>query len=149
MRALVQRVSRAQVRVDDQVRGSIGPGLLVFLGISRQATLGQGNWLANKVASLRIFPDENDRLNLSVKDTGGAVLVVSQFTLWADAQKGNRPSFSRAAGGEQALPLYSLFIDALKSNGLEVQEGEFGAIMQVELVNNGPITICLEAPPSL
>lgn len=146
MRALLQRVSRASVSVDNRQVAAIGPGLLLLLGISREASQQRAQWLADKTAGLRIFPDEQDKLNLSVKDTGGEILVVSQFTLWAAAQKGSRPSFSRAAGTEQARPLYDYFIERLVGHGLPVAQGVFGAMMQVELVNHGPITIILDAP---
>ena len=126
--------------------GAIAAGLLVFLGISRQASREKCLWLADKCIHMRIFPDENDKLNLSVIQSGRAVLVVSQFTLWAEATKGNRPSFSLAADTNTALPLYHLFIERLKEYGLQVEQGEFGAMMQVELINDGPVTIWLEAP---
>ncbi len=139
-------MSKAQVSVAGATVGGIGPGLLVFLGISRQANEDKTRWLADKVANLRIFPDQQDRLNLSVKDSKGAVLVVSQFTLWGEASKGNRPSFSRAALAETALPLYHLFIERLREHALNVEQGKFGAVMQVELINDGPVTMWLEAP---
>jgi len=144
MRAVVQRVQEARVEVAGNVTGSIGPGLLVLLGVSREDGPEQAAWLANKIASLRMFPDGNDKLNLSVKDVGGAVLVVSQFTLWGDARKGTRPSYTRAAGGEQAEPLYEAFCEELIEKDLSVATGQFGAMMDVHLVNQGPVTLLLD-----
>ncbi len=144
MRAVVQRVSRASVEVDGQTVGSIGPGLLVLLGVGLQDGPEQAAWLAGKIAGLRIFPDAQDKLNLSVSDTGGEVLVVSQFTLWGDCAKGRRPSFGRAAGGEQAEPLYRAFVDELAGLGLRVATGAFGAMMEVSLVNSGPVTLLVD-----
>lgn len=145
MRALIQRVEKASVTVDGHSVGAINAGLAVLLGIGQSATLEKALWLADKIAAMRIFPDESDKLNLSLKDVNGEVLVVSQFTLWADTSKGNRPSFSRAARGDEALPFYNAFIERLKSHALKVEQGEFGTIMKVELVNHGPVTIWLEA----
>ncbi|MCB2228113.1 MAG: D-tyrosyl-tRNA(Tyr) deacylase [Desulfarculaceae bacterium] len=144
MRAVVQRVSRASVEVEGQVVGSIGPGLMVLLGVSQEDGPEQASWLANKIAGLRIFPDDNDKLNLSVSDTGGEVLVVSQFTLWGDCAKGRRPSFVRAAGGEAAEPLYEAFVAELNHLGLTTATGVFGAMMEVSLVNSGPVTLLVD-----
>ena len=144
MRAVVQRVSRASVEVDGTTVGAIGPGLMVLLGISQDDGPEQAAWLANKIAGLRIFPDHRDKLNLSVMDTGGEVLVVSQFTLWGDCAKGRRPSFVRAAGGEAAEPLYLAFVEELRKLGPSVATGSFGAMMEVSLVNSGPVTLLVD-----
>ena len=143
MRAVVQRVSRAAVRVEDRVAGEIGAGLLVLLGVADGDSEGDADALAAKVAKLRIFPDETGRFDRSVVDTGGEVLVVSQFTLLADTAKGNRPSFTGAAAPPDAERLYERFCAALAECGPAVGRGVFGALMEVELVNNGPVTIVL------
>jgi len=140
MRAVVQRVSRAHVSPG----GEIGPGLCVFVGVARGDGEEQAGRLAAKVARLRIFPDDDGRFDRSVEDVGGSVLVVSQFTLIADTAKGNRPSFADAAPPEEAEALYERFCAELRSLGLPVETGVFGAQMEVELVNNGPVTIVLE-----
>jgi len=132
------------VEVDGQTVGSIQAGLLVLLGVSRDDGPQEAAWLAGKIASLRMFPDADDKLNLSIKDVGGAVLVVSQFTLWGDCRKGTRPSYSRAAGGDQAEPLYQAFCEELVKQGLSVATGRFGAMMDVHLVNQGPVTLLLD-----
>ncbi|BEQ16128.1 D-aminoacyl-tRNA deacylase [Desulfoferula mesophila] len=144
MRAVVQRVSQASVEVEGAVVGAIGPGLMVLLGVSRDDGPAEAAWLAAKIAGLRIFPDAREKLNLSVFDTGGEVLVVSQFTLWGDCAKGRRPAFVRAAGGEQAEPLYLAFVEELRKLGLTVATGSFGAMMEVSLVNSGPVTLLLD-----
>lgn len=144
MRAVVQRVSEARVEVAGRVCGAIGPGLMVLLGVGQGDGPEEARWLAEKIAGLRIFPDENDKLNLAVGEVGGAVLVVSQFTLWGDCAKGRRPSFARAAGGERAQPLYEAFVSRLRELGLSVATGEFGAMMDVRLVNQGPVTLLLD-----
>jgi len=144
MRAVVQRVKEARVEVAGEVTGSIGPGLLVLLGVSREDGVDQAAWLAGKIATLRMFPDKDDKLNLSVKDVGGAVLVVSQFTLWGDCKKGTRPSYTRAAGGDQAEPLYQAFCGELRNKDLIVATGQFGAMMDVHLINQGPVTLLLD-----
>jgi D-aminoacyl-tRNA deacylase len=141
MRAVCQRVSLARVRVGGEVVGEIGPGLCVLLGIARGDT--ETERLAGKIARLRIFPDAAGRFDRSLLDTGGAALVVSQFTLLADTGKGNRPSFTGAAEPEQAEPLYEQFCADLAALGVPVARGVFGASMQVELVNDGPVTIVL------
>jgi D-tyrosyl-tRNA(Tyr) deacylase len=141
LRAVCQRVSTARVRVDGDVVGEIGPGLCVLLGIARGD--GETAALAGKIARLRIFPDESGRFDRSVLDTGGAALVVSQFTLLADTGKGNRPSFTAAAPPEEAEPLYERFCSDLEALGVPVARGVFGASMAVELVNDGPVTIVL------
>lgn len=144
MRAVVQRVSRAAVRVEGREVAAIGAGLLVLLGVGREDGPDQAEWLARKIAGLRIFPDEAGKLNLSLLATGGQALVVSQFTLWGDCNKGTRPSFGRAAPGEQAEPLYQQFVAALQAEGVPVATGVFGALMEVELVNSGPVTLLLD-----
>jgi len=146
VRVVVQRVSRACVRVDGDVRGEIGIGLLVLLGIAKSDAEEDAERLAGKIARLRIFPDETGRFDRSLLDTGSAALVVSQFTLLADgrSQKGTRPDFSNAARPEVAEPLYDHFCEFLGSLGLPMQTGIFGMWMEVELVNDGPVTIILE-----
>jgi D-tyrosyl-tRNA(Tyr) deacylase len=148
MRILLQRVSRAEVRVADggssRVAGRIGRGLALLVGLTHADTEEQVAWMADKVAGLRIFGDAEGKLNLAVSDVGGALLVVSQFTLYADAAKGRRPSFVDAARPEHAVPLYERFVALLRERGLQVETGEFGATMEVELVNDGPVTIWLE-----
>ena len=144
MRAVVQRVSRAAVRVDGATVGEIGEGLLVLLGVARGDGPDQAGRIAAKVAKLRIFEDDEGRFARSVLDTGGAVLAVSQFTLLAGTAKGNRPSFSDAAPGPEAEPVYEAFCAALAGAGLRVERGVFGARMEVELVNAGPVTIVLD-----
>jgi D-tyrosyl-tRNA(Tyr) deacylase len=144
VRALVQRVGRAQVRVGDRVIGAIGRGLLILVGFTHSDGEEQVAWMADKIAGLRIFADADDKMNLSVGDIAGGLLVVSQFTLYGDAVKGRRPSFVDAARPEAAIPLYERFIEALRDRGLPVQTGEFGASMEVELVNDGPVTLWLE-----
>jgi D-aminoacyl-tRNA deacylase len=146
MRAVIQRVSRATVRVEGRVAGEVGPGLLVLLGVAAADGEGDAARLAEKVARLRIFANDDGRFDRSVLDTGGGALVVSQFTLLADSkrQKGTRPSFSDAARPEVAEPLYERFCEALRELGVHVATGMFGAPMQVELVNDGPVTIVLD-----
>jgi D-aminoacyl-tRNA deacylase len=145
MRVVLQRVSSASVRVEGAVRGSIETGLLVLLGVQRDDGPAEAERLAGKVARLRIFPDSNGRFDLSLLDTGGAALVVSQFTLLADTAKGNRPSFTRAAPPEEAQPVVERFCVALREQGVQVETGVFGARMEVELVNDGPVTIVLDS----
>ncbi len=144
MRAVLQRVSRAAVRVDGEVQGEIGRGLLVLLGVEAGDRAEAAERLAGKVARLRIFENEDGRFDRSLLDTGGAALVVSQFTLIADTAKGNRPSFTEAAPPERAEPLYETFCEALRAEAIEVATGRFGARMVVEIENDGPVTIVLE-----
>jgi D-tyrosyl-tRNA(Tyr) deacylase len=144
MRAVVQRVSSAEVRVGGEVRGRIGPGLCVLVGIARGDGEEAAARLAGKVARLRVFEDEGGRFDRSLLDVGGAALVVSQFTLLADTAKGNRPSFTDAAPPEEAEPLYVRVADELRALGVAVETGVFGARMEVELVNAGPVTIVLD-----
>lgn len=148
MIALVQRVSEAEVRVDGEVTGSIEQGLLVLLGVHEDDTTDEADWLARKCARLRIFADEDGRMNRSVQDVEGGVLVVSQFTLYGDATKGNRPSFIESARPEHAEPLYEHFCDQVADHlGRPVERGVFGAMMDVDLVNDGPVTLWIEREP--
>lgn len=144
MRVLLQRVARAEVRVGERVTGRIGRGLVLLVGFTHSDGEDQVAWMAEKVVGLRIFPDEDDKMNRSIAEANGALLVVSQFTLYGDSVKGRRPSFIEAARPEQAVPLYELFIARLRESGLPVETGTFGASMQVELVNDGPVTLWLE-----
>jgi D-tyrosyl-tRNA(Tyr) deacylase len=144
VRLLLQRVSRAEVRVGERVTGRIGAGYLVFLGLTHTDDQAGVQWMADKVAELRLFADDEGKMNRGLADVGGAVLVVSQFTLYGDARKGRRPSFIDAARPEVAAPLYEAFVAALRARGLPVETGEFGAMMDVELVNDGPVTLWLE-----
>lgn len=144
MRALVQRVSRAEVRVDDATVGRIGRGFLVLLGVGRDDGPVDAEALARKVAKLRVIDDAEGKMNLALPDVGGEALVVSQFTLFADARRGNRPSFVAAAPPDRADELYALFVAALREHGVTVRTGTFQAHMEVELVNDGPVTIWLD-----
>ena len=144
MRAVIQRVSHAKVTVENDTTGQIEKGLLVLLGVTATDTEADADYLAEKIAGLRIFEDENEKMNLSVADVGGAVLAVSQFTLYGDARKGKRPSFDAAARPEQAKKLYEYFVEKIRAAGLPSATGKFQAMMQVELVNDGPVTIWLE-----
>ena len=146
MRAVVQRVASARVTVEGAVTGEIGPGLLVLLGVGRDDTSEDATWLAGKVAALRIFEDETGRMNRAVTETGGGILVVSQFTLFASARKGTRPSFNDAAPPDHAIPLYEEFNRRVAAAlGRPVQTGKFGAHMDVALVNDGPVTILIDS----
>ena len=146
MRAVVQRVSRAKVSVGGETVGEVAAGWLVLLGVAPGDSRKQADWLAEKVANLRAFTDAEGKMNLSVQDVGGSVLVVSQFTLYGDCQKGRRPSFTGAAPPAVAEPLYEAFVEALKLLGVPVATGRFAADMQVELVNDGPVTFVIDAP---
>ena len=146
MRALVQRVTRASVRVNERVAGSIGHGLVVLLGATHADGPAQVEWLAGKVAGLRIFADEAGLMNRDLREVAGAALVVPQFTLYGDARRGRRPAFTEAARPEQAEPLFEEFCAALAATGVPVERGVFRAHMQVELVNDGPVTLWLETP---
>lgn len=146
MRAVVQRVSRAEVRVDQKVVGSIQKGILVLLGIGQDDGENDIQWLADKVMNLRIFEDENGKMNLSVLDVKGQVLVVSQFTLYGDCRKGKRPSYSSAAVPAEAEKMYNAFVETIESRyGIKVETGVFQAMMEVELVNDGPVTLLLDS----
>jgi D-tyrosyl-tRNA(Tyr) deacylase len=146
MRAVLQRVSRAEVRVDEAVVGSIGAGLLVLLGVGPSDTSETAAWMADRIAGLRIFADADGKMNLSVRDVGGGVLVVSQFTLYGDAARGRRPGFSGAAPPTLALPLYEAVCEELERLGVPTERGVFGAHMEVSLLNDGPVTLLLESP---
>ena len=146
MRILIQRVSSAKVTIEEKIKSSIGKGLLVLVGIEEADTAEDILWLSQKIIQLRIFPDENGVMNLSVKDAGGEILVVSQFTLHAATKKGNRPSYIRAAKPEIAIPLYEKFVHQLEIDlGKNISTGIFGADMKVELVNDGPVTIWIDS----
>lgn len=144
MRAVVQRVSQASVVVDGTVVGAIGEGFLVLLGITHEDGEAEARWLARKIAGLRVFEDAAGKMNLSLADVGGAVLAVSQFTLYGDVRKGRRPSFVRAARPEQAKPLYERFCHFVAQEGIPVEQGVFQAHMEVALVNDGPVTLWLD-----
>uniref|UniRef100_A0A7C4ARV1 D-aminoacyl-tRNA deacylase n=1 Tax=Desulfomonile tiedjei TaxID=2358 RepID=A0A7C4ARV1_9BACT len=148
MKAVVQRVLRARVVVNGEVVSEIGAGLLVLLGIGQEDGDEQVGWMADKIPDLRIFSDEEGKMNVSLLEVGAEALVVSQFTLYGDCRKGRRPSYSGAAAGETARVLYEQFCRQLRLKGVHVAEGVFGAHMQVELVNDGPVTLIVESPPS-
>lgn len=146
MRVVIQRVSEASVSISGTMRSSISEGMLILLGIEDSDGKEDIDWLCGKISRLRIFPDAKGVMNLSVMQSGGAILVVSQFTLHASTRKGNRPSYIRAAGPGQAVPLYEQFVSSLqKTTGINIQTGEFGAMMEVGLVNNGPVTIIIDS----
>ncbi|HEV2349031.1 MAG TPA: D-aminoacyl-tRNA deacylase [Terriglobia bacterium] len=149
MRAIVQRVTRAQVRVQSHVVGSIGRGLLLLVGFSTEDTPDSGRALAEKIVGLRLFDNEQGRMDHSILETGGEVLVVSQFTLYGDCRKGRRPSYTRAASPENARPLYEAFLDSLRDllrgHDVNVSQGRFQAMMEVESVNDGPVTLLLDS----
>ncbi|HZI58501.1 MAG TPA: D-aminoacyl-tRNA deacylase [Verrucomicrobiae bacterium] len=145
MRAVVQRVNRCQVTVDGSMVGEIGPGLLVLLGVSKSDAEAAADYLVEKIIGLRIFEDAEGKMNLSVQDSGGAVLVVSQFTLYGDVRRGKRPSFDAAARPEEAKRLYEYFVAKVRASGLRCETGQFQAMMEVELVNSGPVTILLDS----
>jgi D-tyrosyl-tRNA(Tyr) deacylase len=149
MRVVVQRVSRAEVRIREgattsRVSGGIERGFVLLVGFTHQDGEDQIAWMSDKILGLRLFADEEDKMNLSLEEAGGALLVVSQFTLYGDARKGRRPSFIDAARPETAIPLYERFVTLLRERGATVETGEFGAMMDVELVNDGPVTLLLE-----
>ena len=144
MRALLQRVSAAQVAVEDQIVGQIGRGFCILLGVTHGDTNREADWLAQKISGLRLFEDSAGKLNLGLEEVGGELLVVSQFTLYADTQRGRRPSFSAAAPPERSEPLYEYFVEQLREAGFKVETGVFGAAMQIQLINDGPVTLMLE-----
>jgi D-aminoacyl-tRNA deacylase len=148
MRAVVQRVSRAKVTVNGEITGEIGPGLLVLLGVGTADTRNDADYLADKIIGLRVFEDSGGKMNLSVVDIGGAVLAVSQFTLYGDVRRGKRPSFAAAAPPQQARELYGYFVEKVRAAGLRCETGRFHEMMQVELVNEGPVTILLDSTKS-
>ncbi len=144
MKLVVQRVKKAEVKVDGNIVGKIDKGFLVLIGIKVGDTKEQADYLVKKLCNLRVFSDENDKMNLSIKDIKGKLLIVSQFTLYGDCSQGNRPSFIEAARPEEANPLYEYFCNQCELNNIEVQKGIFGADMKVELINDGPVTIIIE-----
>lgn len=145
MRVVVQRCSRAEVRIDGIAVGKIGQGFMLLVGITETDTQAEANILAKKIAQLRVFEDTEGKMNLAIHDVGGAILSISQFTLYADCHKGNRPSFIRAARPEQASPLYDYFNETLRTTyNLQVETGRFGADMKVDFINDGPVTILLD-----
>ena len=146
MRIVLQRVVEASVKINESIKGSVDKGLLLFLGIEAEDNEEDIDWLVQKVSNLRIFEDENGKMNLYVKEIEGEVLVISQFTLFASTKKGNRPSFIKAAKPEIAIPLYEQFLQKIKSvSNLKVESGEFGADMKVSLCNDGPVTILIDS----
>ena len=144
MRAVVTRVSSASVTIDGKINGAIGKGFLILLGIGPEDTSAQVVKLADKICGLRVFKDENDKMNLNLESVGGQLLIVSQFTLYGDCKKGNRPSFTGAARPETAIPLYEQFLAHCAAKGFHVEHGEFGADMAVASVNDGPVTLLLD-----
>lgn len=147
MRVLLQRVSQARVAVDGRTVGEIGRGFVLLVGVTHDDTKAEAEWLADKVAGLRVFEDDEGKMNLSLPDVGGALLVISQFTLYGDTRRGRRPSFTAAARPEQAEPLVDYFVARLRAQGLTVATGVFGAYMDVALHNDGPVTLMLEREP--
>ena len=145
MRAVVQRVKRADVRVEEQVVGQIGAGLVVLVGVGKDDTQTSGEVLAEKIANLRVFDDDQGRMNRSLLETGGQALCVSQFTLYGDSRKGRRPSYDQAAPPDRALLLYESFVQSLRDLGIPTETGQFRAMMDVELVNDGPVTLLLDS----
>ena len=146
MRAVVQRVKQSTVTTDNKIVGQIGGGLLVLLGVAKGDTAKDADYLANKIINLRIFEDEDRKMNRSLLETGGELLAVSQFTLLADCRKGRRPSFIEAAEPEKATDLYERFVNMVRAKGVAVQTGRFRAMMEVALINDGPVTIIIESP---
>ena len=145
MIAVIQRCSRGKVTISEKVVGEIAHGLVILLGVQKDDIENDADFLVNKISGLRVFSDENDKMNLSIKDVGGSALVISQFTLCSDTKKGRRPSFIKAAPPEDGNRLYEYFMSEMKKEGVPVQSGEFGAMMDVELVNDGPVTFVLNS----
>ena len=146
MRLVIQRASEASVKIEDEIVGKIQQGLVILIGIEEQDTTEDADWLIQKISQLRVFSDENGKMNLSILEIKGSFLIISQFTLHASTKKGNRPSYIKAAKPEIAIPLYNYFIDSLKTNSnLLVETGKFGADMKVALVNDGPVTIIMDS----
>ncbi|MGL6129216.1 D-tyrosyl-tRNA(Tyr) deacylase [Chryseobacterium artocarpi] len=145
MKIVIQRVSEASVKVDGKIVGEIGKGLMLLVGIDENDEKTDADWLVQKVLNLRIFGDEDDKLNLSVKDISGEILCISQFTLIADYKKGNRPSFIKAAKPDKAVPLFDYFKEEIAKSGLKTESGIFGADMKVSLINDGPVTIVMDS----
>ena len=146
MKAVVQRVKKSAVKVNGQIVGQIGSGLLILLGVARKDSAKEVDYLVNKIVNLRIFEDANGKMNRSLLDSGGELLAVSQFTLLADCSKGRRPSFIKAADPQKAYELYEVFVEEVRRQGITVQTGRFGTMMAVELINDGPVTIIVESP---
>lgn len=146
MKSVIQRVSEASVTIDGVVHGEIKKGFLVLLGITHSDTEKDVKWMVDKISGLRVFEDEDGKMNLSLEDVKGELLIVSQFTLYGDAKKGRRPSFIEAARPEKAIPLYEKFIELAKSKNITVATGEFGADMKVSLLNDGPVTLIIDSP---
>lgn len=144
MRIVIQRAEKAMVSVDGEVVGQIGKGFMVLVGVGPEDTKQNADFLVNKMCNLRVFEDEQGKMNLSIKDVGGQILAISQFTLYADCKKGNRPSFTGAAKPEQANELYEYFMEKIRKQGIKVEHGIFGAHMKVDFINDGPVTILLE-----
>jgi len=144
MRAVIQRVKKANVKIDNKVTGEIGQGLLVLLAVHQDDEEKIISKMADKIMNLRIFSDQEDKMNLSIKDVGGEILVVSQFTLYGDCKKGNRPSFIESARPEKAIPMYEALVKYIKEQGIKVATGKFGAMMEVELINDGPVTVIID-----
>ncbi|HSE66035.1 MAG TPA: D-aminoacyl-tRNA deacylase [Gemmatimonadales bacterium] len=144
MRVVLQRVTRASVTIEGRVAGAIDRGFCLLVGFTHSDTPAEVDWMADKVVNLRLFSDAQDKMNLGLAEVGGAILVISQFTLYGDTVKGRRPSFIDAARPEVAIPLYERFVAALRGRGLKIETGEFGAMMQVEIHNDGPVTLVLE-----
>ncbi|TFG53923.1 MAG: D-tyrosyl-tRNA(Tyr) deacylase [Gemmatimonadales bacterium] len=147
MRVVLQRVRSASVTIDGRRTGAVGPGYCLLVGFEHDDTDGEVDWMADKIAGLRLFADEAGKMNRSLDEVGGEILVVSQFTLYGDVQKGRRPSFIRAARPDVAIPLYEQFVQAFRTRGITVATGEFGAMMDVEIHNDGPVTLVLERSP--
>ncbi len=145
MRAVLQRVSRGRVTVAGEVVGEIGPGYVVLLGVAREDDAAAADYMAEKIAGLRVFEDEDGKMNRSIQEAGGAILAISQFTLYGDVRRGRRPGFDRAGRPEQAEPLYERFVERLRSMGIRVETGRFQTHMEVELVNDGPVTILVDS----
>ena len=145
MIAVIQRVSRGEVKISGRSRGKIDIGYVILLGVAEDDAQQDADWLAEKIIGLRVFEDENEKMNLSIKDVEGKALVISQFTLLADYKRGRRPGFTKAARPEQAIPLYEHFMDQLWHQGIEVEKGEFGDEMQVHIMNEGPVTLVMDS----
>lgn len=143
MKALLQRVKKASVKIDERIHSEIGQGILIFLGVEKKDSASQAEFLANKVCNLRIFEDEFNKMNLSVKDINGEILIVSQFTLASNCKKGTRPSFDNAMEPIEAKNIYENFVSFVKENNIQVKTGEFGSMMDIELINDGPVTFIL------
>ena len=149
MKAVIQRVSEASVKVDDEIVGEISNGLLLLIGVDEEDELNDANWLVQKILNLRIFGDQDGKLNLSILDISGEILCISQFTLIADYKKGNRPSFIKAAKPEKAIPLFEYFKTEISKSNLKIESGIFGADMKVSLLNDGPVTIVMDSKTKL